>query len=226
MASLASISILIFLLPTIVIVTVAAFFIYKIFYDKHTNKVLESGETKKRRWIAPWALALIVLGAQLLLVAGVMFPVTLFMFDQGGARYVETTEDNPLNVDVSDTIKFVLYDQAYYSTGVLENEGVTIECYSKDFDDRSSNYIFIGTIECEKINGPVNVSAELVNKDNECYATAECTLMNVSSDTDVIYFMCECHVEGGESPELNVGVNYGTAIYSAREAAVQFTVTL
>ena len=77
MASMASFSILILLVPTIIIITAAAFFIYKAIFDKHTNKVLESGETPKHRWIAPWALTLIVLGAQLLIVAGIMFPISL-----------------------------------------------------------------------------------------------------------------------------------------------------
>ena len=77
MTQIIPLSVLILLLPTIIIITVAAFFIYKIFYDKHTNKVLESGEPQKRKWVAPWALALIVLGAQLLIVAGVMFPILL-----------------------------------------------------------------------------------------------------------------------------------------------------
>ena len=70
------------LIPIIVVITVAVFFIYKAVYDKHTNQILESGETKKRKWIAPWGLALIVLGAQLILVAGFMFPASLFMINK------------------------------------------------------------------------------------------------------------------------------------------------
>lgn len=225
MASFASISILILLIPTIIIVTVVAFFIYKVIYDKRTNKVLESGETKKRRWIAPWALALIVLSAQLLIVAGVLFPLSLLMSDLGTKPYIESTEDCPVNVEVSDSVKFVLCDPAYVSEGVLENEGVTIECYRKDYSDGTTNYIFIGTIE-QDIDGPVNVTANLVNSDNEMYATAAFTLMDRSSDTDVIYFICESRIEEGGGSVLNVGVNYGTTLYLPDESAVQFTVSL
>ncbi len=226
MFSIASISILVLLIPTILVVTVAAFFIYKAIYDKHTNKVLESGETQKRRWIAPWAMSLIVLGAQLLIVAGVMFPLSLLMVDPASQQHVEATEDQPLNVDVSDSVKYVIYDPAYENTGTFENYGVTIECFVRENADGTSNNIFIGTIDSKDINGPINVTAELVNKDGECFATASCTLVDVSAGTDVIYFMCECLSEDRSGNELNVGVNYGTAIYTVNEAAVQFSCTL
>ena len=226
MASMASFSILILLVPTIIIITAAAFFIYKAIFDKHTNKVLESGETPKRRWIAPWALTLIVLGAQFLIVAGIMFPISLLMVDPAAKQYVEASEDQPLNVEVSDSVKYVIYDQAYENTGVLENCGVTIECFERENKDGSSNNVFIGTIDSREISGPVKVTADLVNKDDECYAMAVCTLVDISPDTDIIYFMCECHVENNTRSDLNVGVNYGTTLYSANESAVQFTVSL
>ena len=225
MFSIATVSILILLIPTILIVTVAAFFIYKAIYDKHTNKVLESGETQKRRWIAPWALALIVLGAQLLIAVGVMMPASMFMVYSDTKQFAEATADQPLNVEVSDSVKYVIYDPAYENTGTFENYGVTIECYVRENQDGSNNNIFIGTIECKEINGPINVTAELVDKHGDCIATASFTLEDVGPKTDVIYFMCECRAEGTGS-ELNVGVNYGTAIFSAHEAAVQFSCTL
>ena len=52
---MASIGLFLILIPAIIVVTVVTLIVYKIFYDKHNNRVLESGETNKRKWIAPWA---------------------------------------------------------------------------------------------------------------------------------------------------------------------------
>ena len=118
-----SISVSTLLFPMIIIITLAVFFIYKAFYDKHTNKVLEGSETKKKKWIAPWGLALIVLGAQLILVAGFMFPLSMLMVDHS---VVELSEDSPMHFDVSDSVKFVIDESNYGSGTTFNDDGITV----------------------------------------------------------------------------------------------------
>lgn len=217
MSGMAAFGILIFLIPTIIIVTIVAFLIYKAIYDKHTNKVLESGETQKRKWLAPWALALIVLGAQLLIVAGIMYPISMYMaqpkvvyetFDPYGDIPVE---DRAYIVDISDSVKYVVDDKDYVSEGVLENENLSVECYSRKNDDGSINYIYIGTID--KIDGgPVRVDTDLTGENNKTYSSA--TLVELSPKATVAYFKVEIRLEAGHKSDFHIGVKYGTHAYS------------
>ena len=221
-----SIGILIVLIPAMIIITAAAFFIYKALYDKHTNKVLESGETQKRKWLAPWAFTLIVFGAQLLITAGIMYAASMFMFKTDSVQaYQVAADDCPVSVDINGSVKFVIEDPNYVCEGVLDNEYLTIDTYKRTNKDGSSNYIFIGTIEKTQ-DGPISVLAELEGMNNECYATTAMTQFDFSPDASVVYFKCEVRLEPEERSELNVGIKYGSSISSDDKFSQQFTVTL
>ena len=121
-----SLGLFIFVVPVILIITVFSFFIYKSCYDKHTNKVLEEGETKKRKWVAPWGFALIVLGVQLVLIAGIMFPLSMLMVDTSGHQVSNGVEEIPVGYGDG-------YDSEYYpdEIGRSEERRVGKECRSR-----------------------------------------------------------------------------------------------
>ena len=125
-----SIGVYTILFPMIVIITVAAFFIYEAIYDKHTNKVQESGEADKRKWIAPWGMALIVLGAQLLLAASVMLPISMLMIDPGTQETnLELSSENPVLFDISDGAMFQPDEDNYTEESTLNEDGIEISIY-------------------------------------------------------------------------------------------------
>ncbi|MBR4404548.1 MAG: hypothetical protein IKT10_05475 [Clostridiales bacterium] len=197
-----SISVSTLLFPMIIIITLAVFFIYKAFYDKHTNKVLEGSETKKKKWIAPWGLALIVLGAQLILVAGFMFPLSMLMVDHS---VVELSEDSPMHFDVSDSVKFVIDESNYGSGTTFNDDGITVTLYRQERTDKYEYYVILGEIEKTK-NEPLMVFVSL-GTDSQDYSAQ--TYLPVTSGSSKAYFKCEV-LTGADAPaSLRIGVNYG-----------------
>jgi len=136
-----------FIVPVITVITVVTFFVYKKIYDKHTTKVLEDGETKKRKWLAPWALTLIVLGAQLLIVAGIMFPLSMFMIDkQAHTIQISSEQGGPVSFDFNYDAEFVHGDD-FTLVGEGSNDGITCKIYKKENEDKSVNYYFSGKLD-------------------------------------------------------------------------------
>ena len=199
-----SIGVFTFLIPIILLISIAVFFIYKVFYDKHTNKVLEGSETKKKKWIAPWGLALIVLGAQLLLVAGIMFPLSMLMVDHS---VIEVSEECPVNLDLSDSVKFVIDDSNYHEVTRFSDEGITVTIYKQQRTDDNEYYVFIGEIEKQ--------SYEQLNAyfclEKDCLSYAIQTWMPSNSDSSKAYFKAEV-LTGADSPSsLRIAVGYGNS---------------
>ncbi len=190
------------LIPIIVVITVAVFFIYKAVYDKHTNQILESGETKKRKWIAPWGLALIVLGAQLILVAGFMFPASMLMFDH---TVVELSESNPMHFDLSDSVQFVINESNYDEGTTFSDEGITATIYRQERTDKNEYYVILGEVDKQKQESMfVYVCLGTDGRDYECE-----TFIPVISDSSKAYFKCEVLTGTDKPSSLRVAVGYG-----------------
>lgn len=200
-----SISIFTFLIPTILLIALAVFFIYKSFYDKHTTKVLESGGSVKRKWIAPWGLALIVLGAQLILVAGFMFPASMLMFDH---TVVELSESNPMHFDLSDSVQFVINESNYDEGTTFTDEGITVTIYSQKRTDEHEYYVILGEIEKQKTD-PTYVYVCL-GTDNGDFESE--SYIPVTTDSSKAYFKCEVMTGADKPTSLRVAVDYGDSI--------------
>lgn len=200
-----SISVFTFLIPTILLIALAVFFIYKSFYDKHTTKVLESGGSVKRKWIAPWGLALIVLGAQLILVAGFMFPASMLMFDH---TVVELSESNPMHFDLSDSVQFVINESNYDEGTTFTDEGITVTIYSQKRADEHEYYVILGEIEKQKTD-PTYVYVCL-GTDNGDFESE--SYIPVTTDSSKAYFKCEVMTGADKPTSLRVAVDYGDSI--------------
>ncbi|MEE5990689.1 MAG: hypothetical protein V3G41_08425 [Lachnospiraceae bacterium] len=200
-----SISVFTFLIPTILLIALAVFFIYKSFYDKHTTKVLESGGSVKRKWIAPWGLALIVLGAQLILVAGFMFPASMLMFDH---TVVELSESNPMHFDLSDSVQFVINESNYDEGTTFTDEGITVTIYSQKRTDEHEYYVILGEIEKQK-KDPTYVYVCL-GTDNGDFESE--SYIPVTTDSSKAYFKCEVMTGADKPTSLRVAVDYGDSI--------------
>lgn len=205
--AMVSVGVYTLIFPMIVVITVAAFFIYKIFYDKHTNKVLESGETKKRKWIAPWGVALIALGLQLVILAGIMFPLSMFMFKREASETnLELSEENPILFDISDSVIYQIDDKRYECVSSLSQDGVTFYVYRKTGDNENNQFIILGEIEKDP-HEPVSVYL-LCEKDNNLTG---CCMVGVSEndETGKVYFKCEL-LKGKDTPaSIRVGLKNG-----------------
>lgn len=200
-----SISVFTFLIPTILLIALAVFFIYKSFYDKHTTKVLESGGSVKRKWIAPWGLALIVLGAQLILVAGFMFPASMLMFDH---TVVKLSESNPMHFDLSDSVQFVINESNYDEGTTFTDEGITVTIYSQKRADEHEYYVILGEIEKQKTD-PTYVYVCL-GTDNGDFESE--SYIPVTTDSSKAYFKCEVMTGADKPTSLRVAVDYGDSI--------------
>ena len=205
----ASFGIFLLVVPAIIFITIVAFLIYRAVYDKHTNKVLESGETKKRKWIAPWAFTLIVFGALLILVAGIIFPLSMFMIDPATRAY----EACPVSVDVSDSVKFVVDDADYATEVVLDSGDVYVESYVRQNKDGSTNYIYIGKITGVE-TGPVTVDAELSEGSGGMNGMSSSSLVQLEPGTTEVNFKCEVLIDADSKTHLDVGIKYGVYAYS------------
>ena len=199
-----SIGVYTLLLPFALVITVATFFIYKAFYDKHTNQVLESGEAKKRKWIAPWGLALIVLGTQLLLVAGVMFPLSMFMYQTNTEEQrITVTNDQPFQIDISDSVKFVIDDTNYEEVSEMSEDGITITVYKNS--NEKNYFVFLGEIEKES-NEPLSVFIDYDTDEGGVVCMAS---MLDNSKTSKVYFKFECLKEMDKQNSIRVGIVNG-----------------
>lgn len=199
-----SIGVYTLLLPFALVITVATFFIYKAFYDKHTNQVLESGEAKKRKWIAPWGLALIVLGTQLLLVAGVMFPLSMFMYQTNTEEQrITVTNDQPFQIDISDSVKFVIDDTNYEEVSEMSEDGITITVYKNS--NEKNYFVFLGEIEKES-NEPLSVFIDYDTDEGGVVCMAS---MLDNSQTSKVYFKFECLKEMDKQNSIRVGIVNG-----------------
>lgn len=201
-----SIGVYTILFPMIVIITVAAFFIYKAIYDKHTNKVLESGETAKRKWIAPWGMALIVLGAQLLLAASVMLPISLFMIDPGTQETnFELSSENPVLFDISDGAMFLADEENYTEESTLTEDGIKIIIYHNKNAGDNNKFILIGEIEKEsKEPAGVYISYENAGTNASCLCG-----MTENKDSSKLYFKCEVLKKPDTPAYMVVGIKNG-----------------
>lgn len=203
-----SIGVYTILFPMIVIITVAAFFIYKAIYDKHTNKVLESGEADKRKWIAPWGMALIVLGAQLLLAASVMLPISMLMIDPGTQETnLELSSENPVLFDISDGAMFQPDEDNYTEESTLNEDGIEISIYHNKNAKDINKYILIGEIEKEP-NEPVGIYIFYENDgiDGCCMSG-----ITANDDSSKVYFKCEVLKKTDTQASINVGIKNGHA---------------
>ena len=201
-----SIGVYTILFPMIVIITVAAFFIYKAIYDKHTNKVLESGEADKRKWIAPWGMALIVLGAQLLLAASVMFPISMLMIDPGTQETnLELSSENPVLFDISDGAMFLADEENYTEESTLTEDGIKIIIYHNKNAGDNNKFILIGEIEKEPYE-PVGIYIFYENDgiDGCCMSG-----ITANDDSSKVYFKCEVLKKTDTPAYMVVGIKNG-----------------
>ena len=196
------------LIPIIVVITVAVFFIYKAVYDKHTNQILESGETKKRKWIAPWGLALIVLGAQLILVAGFMFPASLFMINKETSEItLSETDEVPADLVFSQAVRFVVEDKDFEKIGEATNDDITVTIYKKTNSNGSAHFVYVGSFE-KKENSYVIMNGRFSVNDTMNYSIS--TYVGDNSDISTVFFKAEFISQDGTEPKVSFGVFYGS----------------
>ena len=205
--AMVSVGVYTLLIPMIVVITVAAFFIYKIFYDKHTNKILESGETKKRKWIAPWGVALIAFGLQLVILAGIMFPLSMFMAKRETSETnLELTEENPILFDVSESVKYQIDEDRYNEVTSLSEDGITLTIYRKKDDKDYNQFIILGEFEKDP-DQPATVYLDCDRDGTEM----ACCLVGVTANEESpkVYFKCELMKNGDVPASIRVGVING-----------------
>ena len=181
-----SLGLFVFVIPVILIITVVAFFIYKRCYDKHTNKVLEEGETKKRKWVAPWGFALIVLGAQLVLIAGIMFPLSMLMVDTSGHHVSNETEDIPVAYGDGYDGEFYPDEIGYMLVDKVSADDVSCKVYQKDNEDETLTYYVSGTVSGDIQNKVCEIGYDEGSARTYFMATY---LPEVKSDTSYYFFL-------------------------------------
>ena len=207
MAHLVSVSVSTLLIPIVLTITIATFFIYKAIYDKHTNKVLESGETKKRKWLAPWGLALIVLGAQLILIAGVMLPIYMFTVDTSTVEpSYEQLKEMPLTFEVSDTEPFEVDEKAYSLISTYFSEGLNVNVYKYEKAGDYDYYIFLAEIDKEP-HCPMSIYIDYDNNDHTAVLMCELTAV---CDGDKAYIKCEAIADVDTPAALRIGLKNKT----------------
>ena len=204
MAHVVSVGVYTLLLPLALGITVAAFFIYKAFYDKHNNKVLESGETNKRKWLAPWVLALIILGAQLLLVAGIMFPVSMFMVQpESQETDLELSEENPVLFDISDYVIYQIDESRFSAIKTESVDGITVTVYRNKEAKVNHQYIILGEID----KGSHEAQSVYINYEINDSVKASCLSGGKgNSEFTKTYFKCEVLKDDGVPATISVGV--------------------
>ena len=216
MAHLVSVSVSTLLIPIVLTITIATFFIYKAFYDKHTNKVLESGETKKRKWLAPWGLALIVLGAQLILIAGVMLPIYMFTVDSSTVTVepsVEMLKEMTLTFDVNDDEQFEVDDKNYKEVTTLSEDGINVTVYKYMNSEEYDYYVFLLEIDKEP-SSPIAIYLNYENTEHE--AAIMCELTSVCKG-DKAYLKCEAIAEPDTPASLRICTKNSTLGHMSSE---------
>ena len=202
---MASIGLFVILIPAIIIVTVVTLIVYKIFYDKHNNRVLESGETNKRKWIAPWGLALIVLGVQLVLAIGSVFVLSLFMLDPNSMSE-EEAELSRVYYEYSDVKEFTVDRNLFMKWGQSTGDGITITMYKHDYPDGSVDYIFTGSVE-DIEDESIYFDFDMTDENDTKYGL--CTVWPMREDSTTLYYMIRIHVDEFVPAKVIIGVGFG-----------------
>ena len=218
-----SIGLFVILIPAIIIVTVVTLIVYKIFYDKHNNRVLESGETNKRKWIAPWGLALIVLGVQLVLAIGSVFVLSLFMLDPNSMS-AEEEETSRVYYEYSDIKEFTVDRNLFMKCGQGTGDGITITMYEWNNPDGSVEFIFTGSVE-NIDDESIYFDFSMVDDNDTKYGLSTVWPMRAGSTT--FYYMVRIHVDEYVPADVTVGVGFGADFdYQrdgwAREFAIRY----
>ena len=178
---------LVFVLPLIAIVTVVTTIIYKNAFDRHTTKVLTEGAANKRKWIAPWGFALILLGAQLVLVAGIMFPLSMFMVntDVGFETVIGDEEPVPLTFDYNlYGYEYVHEDDGCELVGEGSEDLISCKMYKKDNKDGTVTVYLSGRLD--KWEMGTNLELNIEDQKGTCFAMATCG--SVHEDAENVFF--------------------------------------
>ena len=200
-----SIGLLVILIPAIIIVTVVTLIVYKIFYDKHNNRVLESGETNKRKWIAPWGLALIVLGAQLVLAIGSVFVLSLFMLDPNSMS-AEEEETSRVYYEFSDVKEFTVDRNLFMKCGKGIGDGITITMYKWDNPDGSVDYIFTGSVE-DIEDESIYFDFDMTDENDTKYGLS--TVWPMREDSTTLYYLIRIHADEYVPAKVIISVGFG-----------------
>ena len=200
-----SIGLFLVLIPAIIVVTVVTLIVYKIFYDKHNNRVLESGETNKRKWIAPWGLALIVLGAQLVLAIGSVFVLSLFMLDPNSMS-AEEEETSRVYYEFSDIKEFTVDRNLFMKCGKGIGDGITITMYKWDNPDGSVDFIFTGSVE-DIEDESIYFDFSMIDENDTKNGLS--TVWPMRDDSTTLYYLVRIHVDEYVPAIVTVGVGFG-----------------
>lgn len=200
-----SIGLFLVLIPAIIVVTVVTLIVYKIFYDKHNNRVLESGETNKRKWIAPWGLALIVLGAQLVLAIGSVFVLSLFMLDPNSMS-AEEEETSRVYYEFSDIKEFTVDRNLFMKCGKGIGDGITITMYKWDNPDGSVDFIFTGSVE-DIEDESIYFDFSMIDENDT--KNGLCTVWPMRDDSTTLYYLIRIHADEYVPAIVTVGVGFG-----------------
>ncbi|MBR4948204.1 MAG: hypothetical protein IKZ29_06595 [Clostridiales bacterium] len=179
--------------------------VYKIFYDKHNNRVLESGETNKRKWIAPWGLALIVLGAQLVLAIGSVFVLSLFMLDPNSMS-AEEEETSRVYYEFSDIKEFTVDRNLFMKCGKGIGDGITIEMYKWDNPDGSVDFIFTGSVE-DIEDESIYFDFSMIDENDTKNGLS--TVWPMRDDSTTLYYLVRIHADEYVPAIVTVGVGFG-----------------
>lgn len=163
---------LICLIPVILIVTAVTFIIYKKIFDRHTTKVLQEGVTNKRRWIAPWALALIVLGVQLVLITGTMYLMSMYMINTQAQTVTVSEEGEPMPVILYTNTRreFVHKGDGFQLVDEGSNDGLSCKVYKKVNEDNTVSYCFSGKLK--KWNGGNKIEMNCLDEKGDLFASS------------------------------------------------------
>ena len=203
-----SLGFLVFVIITFVItgITLAVFFFYKGIYDRHTTKVLESGVAAKRKWIAPWGLALIVFLAQLMIVLSVFIPASMFMAN---------TQSKVVEVDVSDhpyldySWEPYTVDNSYIEVGTQKTGTASGKLYKKESSDSIVHYYFVGEADISKMD---NFNMSIVYSYNKTLGYSESLVAINPEKKPVVYFKFELDMAKDQSGQLVFGFGEGNVV--------------
>jgi len=206
---MASLIILMIIILFIFLVSLTVFFVYKHFYDKRSNRILENGETPRRKWIAPWALALIVLGVQLLITVVVTVPVFLYTAVASSALVSSIEEEQePVNADISisDAVNYVVNTDEYELVDENERSGVDYCLYRAEKSDGSTNYIITGHFVMDQLG---YAQFEFNFSCDHCGCCMYHDHLNTKIGND-IYFMIELSQEEYMSGDIVLSIKAGS----------------
>ncbi|MBP5261739.1 MAG: hypothetical protein J6Z43_06410 [Clostridiales bacterium] len=188
------------------VIALVLFIIYKLIYDHQMNKILASGNASgKRKWLAPWAFFLIVMGV--MTVGYVGFAALFSIFTAAGRSMVETVyggEPQMIDIEANDSVNYVV-DGGYELIDEGTSEGIEYTLYKLQTKDFECRYIVIAHYAVED-PGMNEIQCEYRTEHGGMRASKG--YYTGSSDPD-LYFMIDVRDEGYQTGSIIVELTSG-----------------